>query len=97
MQLRVTAKKLSELTGYGLGKIKRLRLKGEWKNGIHYFQESSRIFTFDVDAIVVWQKGLANGKHIQQEQCDMGELVSKWAKDTKVNHVTRYQREQKAS
>jgi len=97
MNLRVTDKKLSELTGYGLSRIKRLRLTGEWTKGVHYFQESSRIFTFDIEAIIIWQKGLCNGEYIKPKRCDMGELISGWAKDKEVHQVSRYQREQKAS
>ena len=89
----ISEKNLSEKLGINL---KRERLKGRFVEGLHYFKYSPRKILFDEDAVCVLIRG-EHGKHIHQEQCDMGELVSKWAKDTKVNHIARHQREQKAS
>ena len=89
----ISEKNLSEKLGINL---KRERLKGRFVEGLHYFKYSPRKIVYNEDAMCVLIRG-ENGKHIHKEQCDLGQLVSRWAKDSQVNQVTRHQREQKAS
>ena len=89
----ISEKNLSEKLGTSL---KRERLKGRFVEGVHYFKLSPRKIVYDEDAVCVLIRG-ENGKHIHKEQCDLGQLVSRWAQSSQVHQVTRHQREQKAS
>lgn len=76
--------------------LKKERLRGAFKQGVHYFKYSPRKIVYDentMDELIRSKSGNA----LQQERDDLGELISKWAEDTKVHEANRYKREQKAS
>ena len=56
-QLLVTIKKCAELTGLSEEAIRQYKKKGQWQNGIHWFQsENGRIF-IKLKAVYSWMQG----------------------------------------
>ena len=76
--------------------LKLERLSGRFTEGLHFFKYSPRKILYDEDAMDSFIKE-RHGEYIKPKRCDMGELISGWAKDKEVHQVSRYQREQKAS
>jgi hypothetical protein len=92
----LTKTRLSELSGLSVKGIDRLIAIGIFTEGLHYQKVSQRKILFDESTLTIANlKG--KDDDIYKEQCDLGELISEWAKGQKVHRVARHERKQKES
>jgi len=90
-----TEAELSKITGLTREYLKRMRLSGKLKQGVHYFKLSERTIMYDDNAFFEYIK--AKNENIHEGVKDLGYLVSRWKANKKSNRANGYKGEQKAS